>query len=75
MWEDYHEASAGYRKLQKYIIEKPDVEKGNGGQPDNQGKPEENLPEIDFCLYGKEESIFLCRPLSIFPHVSYYINA
>ena len=27
VWEGYHEASAGYQKLQKYIIEKPDVEK------------------------------------------------
>ena len=44
VWEDYHEASAGYQKLQKYIIEKPDVEK----KQENQGKPEENLPEIDF---------------------------
>ncbi len=48
VWEDYHEASAGYQKLQKYIIERPDVEKGNERQPDNQEEPEESLPEIDF---------------------------
>ncbi len=48
VWEDYHEASAGYQKLQKYVIEKPDVEKEDGGQAENQNKPEENLPEIDF---------------------------
>ena len=48
VWEDYHEASAGYQKLQKYIIERPDVEKGTERQPDNQEEPEESLPEIDF---------------------------
>lgn len=48
VWEDYHEASAGYQKLQKYIIEKPDVEKKDERQPENQEEPEENLPEIDF---------------------------
>ena len=48
VWEDYHEASAGYQKLQKFIIEKPNVEKDSKGQPKNQEKPEENLPEIDF---------------------------
>ena len=48
VWEDYHEASAGYQKLQKYIIERPDVEKGNERQPDNQEEPEESLSEIDF---------------------------
>lgn len=47
VWEDYHEASAGYQKLQKFIIEKPDVEKDSEGQP-KQEDPEENLPEIDF---------------------------
>ena len=47
VWEDYHEASAGYQKLQKFIIEKPDVEKDSEGQP-KQEEPEENLPEIDF---------------------------
>lgn len=47
VWEDYHEASAGYQKLQKFIIEKPDVEKDSKGQP-KQEEPEENLPEIDF---------------------------
>jgi sortase B len=48
VWEDYHEASAGYQKLQKFIIEKPDVGKDSKGQPKNQEEPEENLPEIDF---------------------------
>lgn len=48
VWEGYHEASAGYRKLQKYIIEKPDLEKENKRQLDSQEEPEENLPEIDF---------------------------
>ena len=48
VWEDYHEASAGYQKLQKFIIEKPDVEKDSKGQPKKQEEPEENLPEIDF---------------------------
>lgn len=47
VWEDYHEASAGYQKLQKFIIEKPDVEKDSKGQP-KQEEPEESLPEIDF---------------------------
>lgn len=47
VWEDYHEASAGYQKLQKFIIEKPDVEKDFKGQS-KQEDPEENLPEIDF---------------------------
>lgn len=47
VWKDYHEASAGYQKLQKFIIEKPDVEKDSKGQP-KQEDPEENLPEIDF---------------------------
>lgn len=47
VWEDYHEASAGYQKLQKFIIEKPDVEKDSKGQS-KQEEPEENLPEIDF---------------------------
>lgn len=48
VWEDYHEASAGYQKLQKFIIEKPDVEKKQEEKQENQGKPEENLTEIDF---------------------------
>lgn len=48
VWEDYHEASAGYQKLQKFIIEKPDVEKDSKGQSKNQEEPEGNLPEIDF---------------------------
>lgn len=48
VWEDYHEASAGYQKLQKFIIEKPDVEKDSKGQPNNQEDPEEDLPKIDF---------------------------
>lgn len=48
VWEDYHEASAGYQKLQKFIIEKPNVEKGFTGQPGNREEQEENLPEIDF---------------------------
>ena len=48
VWEDYHEASAGYQKLQKYIIEKPNVEKETEGRPENQEEPEENLTEIDF---------------------------
>ncbi len=26
VWEDYREASAGYQKLKKFIIEKPDTE-------------------------------------------------
>lgn len=47
VWEDYHEASAGYQKLKKYIIENPDVEKDSKGQS-KQEDPEENLPEIDF---------------------------
>ena len=47
VWEDYYEASAGYQKLQKFIIEKPDVEKDSKGQS-KQEEPEENLPEIDF---------------------------
>lgn len=48
VWEDYHEASAGYQKLQKYIIERPDVEEEYGGQPEKQEEPEDKLPEIDF---------------------------
>lgn len=48
VWEDYHEASAGYQKLQKFIIEKPDVGKDSKGQPKNQEESEGNLPEIDF---------------------------
>ena len=48
VWEGYHEASAGYQKLQKYIIEKPDLEKEDERQPDSQEEPEENLPVIDF---------------------------
>ncbi len=48
VWKGYHEASAGYQRLQKFIIEKPEVEKEDGGQTENQDKPEENLPEIDF---------------------------
>ena len=48
VWADYHEAFAGYQKLKKFIIEKPEVEKEDGGQTENQNKPEENLPEIDF---------------------------
>ncbi len=48
MWEDYHEASAGYQKLKKFIIEKPEVEKETEGRPENQEEPEENLTEIDF---------------------------
>ena len=48
VWEDYHEASAGYQRLQKFIIEKPNVEKETEGRPENQKEPEENLPEIDF---------------------------
>lgn len=48
LWEDYHEASAGYQKLKKFIIEKPEVEKEDGRQPENQNEPEENLTEIDF---------------------------
>lgn len=47
VWEDYHEAAAGYQKLLKFIIEKPDVEKDSKGQS-KQEEPEENLPEIDF---------------------------
>lgn len=38
VWEDYHEASVGYQKLQKYVIEKSE----------NQGKSEKTLLEIDF---------------------------
>ena len=48
MWENYHEASAGYQKLKKFIIEKPEVEKETEGRPENQDEPEENLTEIDF---------------------------
>lgn len=48
VWEDYHEASAGYQRLQKFIIEKPNVEKETEGRPENQEEPEEKLPEIDF---------------------------
>lgn len=48
VWEDYHEASAGYQKLQKYIIDKPDAEREDGGQTENQEEPEEKLPKIDF---------------------------
>ena len=48
VWEDYREASAGYQKLKKFIIEKPDVEKDSKGKPKKQEDPEENLPEIDF---------------------------
>ncbi|EOS40231.1 SrtB family sortase [Schaedlerella arabinosiphila] len=48
VWEDYHEASAGYQKLQKFIIEKPDVGRDSKGKSKNQEDPEENLPEIDF---------------------------
>lgn len=47
VWEDYHEASAGYQKLKKYIVEKPDVGKDSERQP-QQEEPEESLPEIDF---------------------------
>lgn len=47
-WEGYHEASAGYQKLKKFIIEKPEVEKEDERQPDSQEELEENLPEIDF---------------------------
>lgn len=32
VWEDYHEVSAGYQKFQKFIIEKPDIEKDSKGQ-------------------------------------------
>ena len=48
VWEGYHEASAGYQKLQKYIIEKPDVEKKQEEKPESKRKSGENLPEIDF---------------------------
>ena len=48
VWEGYHEASAGYQKLKKFIIEKLEVEKEDGRQPENQNEPEENLPEVDF---------------------------
>lgn len=48
VWEGYHEAFAGYQKLKKFIIEKPNVEKEYGGQPENQEESEENLPKIDF---------------------------
>lgn len=48
VWEDYHEASAGYQKLKKFIIEKPNVEKETEGRPENLEEPEEKLPEIDF---------------------------
>ena len=48
VWEGYHEASAEYQKLQKYIIERPDMGKEDETQPDSQEEPEENLPEIDF---------------------------
>ncbi len=48
VWEGYHEASAGYQKLKKFIIEKPEVEKEDGRQLENQNEPEENLPEVDF---------------------------
>ena len=41
VWEDYHEASAGYQRLQKFIIEKPNVEKETEGRPENQKEPEE----------------------------------
>ncbi len=42
VWEDYHEASAGYQKLKKFIIEKPDVEKDSKEQS-KQEEPEENF--------------------------------
>ena len=48
VWEGYHEASAGYQRLQKYIIERPDVEQDHERQPDDQEEPEDKLPEIDF---------------------------
>ncbi len=35
VWEDYREASTGYQKLKKFIIEKPDVEKDAKGKPKN----------------------------------------
>ncbi len=48
IWEEYHEAEAGYQGLKKYIIEKPDVGKDSEEKPDNQEEPEESLPKIDF---------------------------
>ena len=48
VWEGYHEASAEYQKLQKYIIERPDMGKEDERQPDSQEEPEEKLLEIDF---------------------------
>ena len=48
IWEEYHEAEAGYQGLKKYIIEKPDVRKDSEEKPENQEEPEESLPQIDF---------------------------
>lgn len=48
IWEEYHEAEAGYQGLKKYIIEKSDVGKDSEEKPDNQKEPEESLPQIDF---------------------------
>lgn len=48
IWEEYHEAEAGYQGLKKYVIEKPDVGKEPEKKPKNQEEPEESLPEVDF---------------------------
>ena len=48
IWEEYHEAEAGYQGLKKYIIEKPEARKDSEKKPENQEEPEESLPKIDF---------------------------
>nr|WP_304970448.1 class B sortase [uncultured Schaedlerella sp.] len=48
IWEEYHEADAGYRDLQKYVIEKPEAEKEHNGQERNPERGRDHLPEIDF---------------------------
>lgn len=48
IWEEYHEADAGYRELQKYVMEKSEAGKGHKGKEENPEEERDHLPKIDF---------------------------
>ncbi len=48
IWEEYHVADAGYRELQKYVMEKPEAGKEHKGKEENPEGERDHLPEIDF---------------------------
>lgn len=56
IWEEYHEADAGYRELQKYVMEKPEEGKEHKGQEENPGG-RDHLPEIDLTGCGQSTGI------------------